>query len=164
MRVESMSFLKRFLGMFGEFGRRIPADPGTHKAYLFIVGVMVIAPFFLTIPSERQSGIAVAGVQLPSTCPSQRFFHTQCPGCGLTHSFVQLTHGHLRDSIRWNRVGIPLFLYFLFQLVLRVRILARPETIHAPLALALQHYLSWGVAAMLMLNWVTGLWLGSNGS
>lgn len=29
-----------------------------------------------------------------------------CPGCGLVHSFVALFHGHLRDSIAFNPMGV----------------------------------------------------------
>lgn len=47
---------------------------------------------------------------LPYECPFQKFLHISCPGCGLTRSFVAILHFDLFSSLRYNLLGIPLFL------------------------------------------------------
>jgi hypothetical protein len=156
--------LRKWLGLFVSFDKQMTPDPGTHKLFLGVLAVLLILPFFLSIPPKQPECICCAGVNLPSSCLSQKIFNVQCPGCGMTHSFVSITHGQLREAIRWNRMGIPLYLFFLFQAALRIRILTRPETVHSALAASVQHYFSWSVVALLLLNWFAALWLVLKGS
>jgi hypothetical protein len=48
------------------------------------------------------------------TCPSKRFFHLDCPGCGLQRSFVALLEGDLIQSLQLYPATIPM----LFTLIL----------------------------------------------
>lgn len=44
------------------------------------------------------------------TCPIKYFLHIECPGCGLTRSFKALIHLDIISSIKYNLLGIPIFL------------------------------------------------------
>lgn len=43
-------------------------------------------------------------------CPSVKYFHVQCPGCGLQRGFVALLKGDIINSIQLYPALIPLLL------------------------------------------------------
>jgi hypothetical protein len=43
-----------------------------------------------------------------------------CPGCGLTRSFIYLCHGNISDSFRLHPLGPIIFLFFCLMLLNRV--------------------------------------------
>lgn len=49
---------------------------------------------------------------LPPLCQMKMLTGLDCPGCGLTRSFIALAHGQWRDSFRFNAAG-PLWFAFL---------------------------------------------------
>lgn len=65
---------------------------------------------------------------IPETCMTYNRFGIDCPGCGLTRTFIHLTHGQFGDAWRLNPVGWLVF-FFAFvqipfataQLVFRIR-------------------------------------------
>jgi hypothetical protein len=44
-----------------------------------------------------------------SVCPYRHLTGIECPGCGLTRSFVQLAHGNVGMAVRLNPLGPVLF-------------------------------------------------------
>jgi hypothetical protein len=49
---------------------------------------------------------------LPPLCQMKMLTGRDCPGCGLTRSFIALAHGQWRDSFQFNPAG-PLWFAFL---------------------------------------------------
>lgn len=56
---------------------------------------------------------------LPPTCTAKTMFGIDCPGCGMTRSFVSLAHGHVLKAFTFNLGGPLLFSMMAFQLVYR---------------------------------------------
>ncbi|RXK61616.1 DUF2752 domain-containing protein [Lacibacter luteus] len=50
------------------------------------------------------------------TCPSRKFLHIDCPGCGLQRSYIALLKGNIAESIRLYPAAIPILLLFLYLL------------------------------------------------
>jgi Protein of unknown function (DUF2752) len=48
----------------------------------------------------------------PPICPFKLMFGIPCPGCGLTHSFCALAHGHLAAAVQFHALGPVLFVVF----------------------------------------------------
>ncbi len=44
------------------------------------------------------------------TCPSRKWLHLDCPGCGLQRSVIALFRGDLRTSLQLYPAAIPLLL------------------------------------------------------
>ena len=42
-------------------------------------------------------------------------FGLDCPGCGLTRSFIHFAHGRLLEGLRLNPAGIAIFLFVVAQ-------------------------------------------------
>lgn len=56
----------------------------------------------------------------PVSCVHEQITGMACPSCGLSHSFSYLIRGNIKEAIDWNEYGPRVFLFFLFQLVLRI--------------------------------------------
>ncbi|MGD0092377.1 MAG: DUF2752 domain-containing protein [Planctomycetota bacterium] len=152
-----MNRLRRVLEFFVSTEKSLPADPQTHKTYLVIALALVTLPFFLSCPAPGKEGLAFLGLHLPGVCPSQRLFGVTCPGCGLTRAFVLIAHGHFRDSLEFNRMGVPLYLFFACQVVFRACVLRRPQTARVPFLINVNHYSALAMIALLLLNWFASL-------
>ena len=57
---------------------------------------------------------------IPSSCPSQAIFGVDCPGCGLTRSFIHLAHGDWQRAFSKHRVGWLLALAVVLQIPYRL--------------------------------------------
>jgi hypothetical protein len=51
------------------------------------------------------------------TCPSRKYLHLQCPGCGLQRSFIALLRGDVRNSFILYPATIPIVLMLGFLLL-----------------------------------------------
>ena len=48
------------------------------------------------------------------SCPSRRYLHIECPGCGLQRSCIALLHGDLVTSLQLYPATIPIMMVFGF--------------------------------------------------
>jgi len=92
---------------------------------------------------------------LPETCMARAWSGRDCPGCGLTRSFVLLAHGHFRASFHMHRVGWLMALAVLLQFPYRILSLRRPgrELIPRPVLLVF----GWGLVLALLTNWIVNM-------
>jgi hypothetical protein len=77
------------------------------------------SPLLKVLPDERVAVRGVDGLVLPPSCPARQIFGINCPGCGLTRSFVHLAHGEWQESLQVNRVGWILMLAAVLQIPYR---------------------------------------------
>lgn len=67
---------------------------------------IILLSFALFVRDDEHAAFAfLPNVPIPSTCPSQTIFGVDCPGCGLTRSFIFLAHGDWRAAYFRNRAG-----------------------------------------------------------
>jgi hypothetical protein len=48
------------------------------------------------------------------SCPSRKYLHIECPGCGLQRSILLLLKGDLRASLQMYPAAIPMLALFLY--------------------------------------------------
>ena len=51
------------------------------------------------------------------SCPSKKYLHIECPGCGFQRSCIALLNGHLQNSLLLYPATIPLLLLLVFTLL-----------------------------------------------
>lgn len=56
----------------------------------------------------------------PVPCIHEKITGEQCPSCGLSHSFSLIVRGRINEAMEWNRASAGVFLFFAFQLLLRI--------------------------------------------
>jgi len=125
------------------------------ERHRFMLGlaVFVVAGAFL-LQFNRGGTLRLPGTRtaLPTMCGSRLLFGMDCPGCGLTRSFVALAGGDLGESLRYHRLGwllalavvgqIPYRLYKLREL--RERVVVRSWPV----------WFGYSLIAALILNWL----------
>src|SRR5215468_9776826 len=114
-----------------------PAQRRRHWEMLIICSAAIVLSFALFIRPDGR--VALRGLEnhpVPETCVAHAMFHIDCPGCGLTRSFISLAQGRLSDSWNFNRVGWLLALACLVQIPYRAyaltthrQLASRPSTI-----------------------------------
>ena len=92
-----------------------------HRLMLVVVTIVVALSFLLQVrPDQRVEFRWWPDLPLPHLCISRTAFGVECPGCGLTRSFIHLAGGRWRESFEIHRVGWVLALAVLAQFPYRL--------------------------------------------
>lgn len=96
-----------------------------HLVFLGIAGAMIIASFVFSL--EGENGVRIPGIpiRMPETCTAKRVWGVDCPGCGLTRSFVSMSGGEIWKAFGFNPAGPLVYLFVLVQIPWHLFQLAR---------------------------------------
>jgi hypothetical protein len=110
-----------------EFQRR--AEAGARLGEGIVATVYIVSAI---LPASRLDS-------LPVLCSMRRMWGLPCPGCGMTHAFVALSHGDLGAALHYNAMALPLYVGGLAWLLLRLyeRVSGRKVALPARLTSAL---------------------------
>jgi hypothetical protein len=127
-----------------------------HWEMLAVAVAVVGLTFLLEVRTDQRVAFRfLPDWPLPETCPSRTIFHVNCPGCGLTRSFVHLAHGDWRASWNVHHVGMLLALAVVLQVPYRVIALRSPGG--APLGSSFPKYFGSLLIVLLLVNWLMNL-------
>jgi hypothetical protein len=134
--------------------------PISRRAHDWQVLVLCTAALVAAALLEVVDGqfIAIRGFPqhpFPQTCFSRSWLSLDCPGCGLTRSFVLLAHGRFAESFAMHHVGIPLAVAFALQIPYRALRLWRPD--RDWVAKPWRQAFSWLLVGMILGNWLLKL-------
>lgn len=140
----------------------LPADRsvrGETVSRWIILGIclaVVVLSMGLSLSSEPGDVIVpLLNRPLPPLCTMKRLTGVDCPGCGLTRSFIALAHGQWRESLRFNAAGPIWFVIIAGQVPFQAWQLRRIASQQRPLDVTW-----WGQAviytgvATLLLQWL----------
>jgi hypothetical protein len=131
-----------------------------HREVLVISAAVIVLAFLLEVHGDQRVAFRfLPAWPLPETCVSRKLFHVNCPGCGLTRSFVHLAHGDWRASWNVNRVGILLALIVVLQIPYRLWALCSPDRL--PLGTSFPKFAGYLLVTLLIVNWLANLIAGS---
>ena len=92
-----------------------------HRDMLLLAIFVIVAAFGLQVlPDDQVSLRGFDQATLPPTCLTRELTGIDCPGCGLTRSFVHLAHGDFQSSWQVHHVGWLLALAVALQVPYRV--------------------------------------------
>jgi len=95
-------------------------DAPPHAGVLLVsCGIVLVACLLQVLPDQRVAFRGLSAYPLPPTCQARLNFGIDCPGCGLTRSFVHLAHADWRSSVRTHRFGWLLAGVVVFQIPYR---------------------------------------------
>jgi hypothetical protein len=124
-----------------------------HRQMLAIACGIIVLSLALTVRDDDHAAFRLLPKwPIPSTCPSQVIFGVDCPGCGLTRSFIYLAHGDWSRALLKNRVGWLVALAVVLQIPYRLAcILGRNRK---PLGERLPGLFGAGLVVALIGNWL----------
>lgn len=91
-----------------------------HWVMLALASAVLLASFTLNFQAGETVYFPWTDIQVPPSCGMKIFWNVDCPGCGLTRSFILLAHGDVAASLAYNPSGILLFGVILFQVPYRI--------------------------------------------
>ncbi|QEG40053.1 DUF2752 domain-containing protein [Roseimaritima ulvae] len=106
-----------------------PAEPvpgtsvmtgSTVIAWLVGLTAVVAAAAMLRFEAPRTVLLPWSDVALPESCGAQRMLGIDCPGCGLTRSFILTAHGRLGDAFQMHPAGTLAFIVLTLIIPLRL--------------------------------------------
>jgi len=90
-------------------------DKPYNKINLIFAGIIIMIFVYSGIFSAEESNH-------PVQCVHEKLTGEPCPTCGLSKSFSEIIRFNFKEAKQWNQNGMPVFLFFLVQLVLRIGI------------------------------------------
>ena len=89
--------------------------------------VILVCSFMFEVAGDRRVVVRGWGAQLPESCSMYARFGINCPGCGLTRSFVHMSAGEIGNALKVNPVGIVGYLFLVMQIPIAAALLLSPE-------------------------------------
>ncbi len=116
-------------------------------------GILVLAAI-LDTRGGTQVVIPVLGLPLPELCYARRWLGMECPGCGLTRSFIAMMHGDLADAWRYNAAGFLIFVAVVCQIPYRGWHLSHQRFGTSAPRLAWLAWIWVAIGAALVIQWI----------
>jgi len=127
-----------------------------HREMLIAAMAVIGLAFLLEVHSDQRVAFSMLPQwPLPETCPSRSLLHVECPGCGLTRSFVHLAHGNWRAAWNVNRAGWFVALAVMLQIPYRLAALRSRSGL--PLGSSLPRLFGILLIGLLIVNWLINL-------
>ncbi|MFO1091819.1 MAG: DUF2752 domain-containing protein [Planctomycetaceae bacterium] len=127
-----------------------------HRLVLGLAVCVLVAAFLLQVrPDQRVAVRFVPQWPLPEVCQSKVLLGIDCPGCGLTRSFVHLAHGNLAASLAVHPLGWLVALFVAAQIPYRAWALRSPTG--APLGGRLPWIATAALVVLLFAAWLARL-------
>ena len=79
------------------------------RPHVFWLGLSLAVVAASVVLSPDPQTIALFGWELPGLCTFRRLFGIDCPGCGLTRSFVYMGHLQPRQALEMHLLGPVLY-------------------------------------------------------
>jgi len=141
-----------------------PADQSQiiyHWVILLGCAMAIGLSFGLSVVGSE--GVEIAGLRwrLPGICVMHDVIGIDCPGCGLTRSFVSLAHGDWSRAWLFNPAGPLLFVFFAVQIPFRAIQLWRLRVGAEPMDSPWFYLPLWGIFGVMIVQWFARLigWL-----
>lgn len=134
------------------------AETSLHTVLLVLCGFVLALSAALAVREKTRVVLPGVDFSVPELCMSRRLMGVDCPGCGMTRSFISLAHGDVQSAWSYNPAGVLLFAMMAFQVPYRGLQLWRirqgkPElSLHFAAQAAL-----WSFAILLLGQWLLRL-------
>lgn len=98
---------------------------GSNIFILALSILIILAALSLDLHGTR---VFCVGQELPQTCLVRSVINLDCPGCGLTRSFLAISRLEMSKSIAFHPCGWLIGLVILLQIPFRILCITKPET------------------------------------
>ena len=129
-----------------------------HFALLLLCLTVVGLAATMSVHAATEVRLPGLPASLPELCYFRRGTGIDCPGCGLTRSFISLAHGQLALACRYNIAGVLFFPVVAFQIPYRLAQILRLRWGLAPWDLTfITPSVFVGLFVVMLVQWVSKL-------
>jgi hypothetical protein len=128
-----------------------------HTVFATFAAIVILLSIFMRHDGPESVFLPGLNVPMPEICSSRRVLGVDCPGCGLTRSFIAISHGDVSRAWRLNRASIAVYLFVAIQVpwhLLQIWFLkkrGRALEFNALYSLPIL------IASLLLINWILKL-------
>jgi len=124
-----------------------------HRTMLWLaIGTVAAALLLRVRPDQKVELMFLQGWPAPELCQSRAWFGWECPGCGLTRSFIHLAHGDIAASLAVHPVGWLMALLVVLQIPYRLWAMRSADG--QPLGRLAPWIVAWSLIVLLIASWV----------
>jgi len=129
----------------------------TYRNHLYILifcSTILLLSFFLTIDGGSNVCLPILNkYPIHGICLFKEIFGIDCPTCGLTRSFISISHLHFENAWDFNRASIFIYVFVLFQIPYRICLIWKKQGLITDNYLKTSRSYSYVVAIILIANW-----------
>jgi len=136
--------------------KKLSSDYYSQNDYNIMISNLIILILFASTGSYLMSFLN----EIPHYCLIDKVTGIECPFCGTTRAFCELSNGNLYDAIKFNRASILVALFFIIQIPLRMLSIigiTESEKINT-----ISKYFSQITLTLIILNWIINLLTNKN--
>jgi hypothetical protein len=131
---------------------------GIHWLILTLSTCVIAASFFFRVQDEQGVVMPWVNQPFPGICTFRRIVGINCPGCGMTRSFISIAHGQWARAWDFNPVGFLFFPVVAFQIPYRILQLTRIRRGQRELSLAgIDQWVLIIIAFALLTQWIVAI-------
>lgn len=125
-----------------------------HWIFFSMAAAILLASFAMSSSGETKVYLPGFNTPMPQMCTSRRLFNLDCPGCGLTRSFISISHGEFARAWEFNRASYVVYLFTAIQLPWHAFQIWRLRTNRYPIVWTWIYFIPLGVVFALVVNWI----------
>jgi hypothetical protein len=118
-----------------------------YEANILMSNILIISIFIIF----RNALIDFANA-LPHFCLFEKITSIQCPACGITRAFCELSNGNIIQAYKLNFASLFVALFFVSQIPLRIYSLCNPEMQRS--IAKISKSFGWLVLVAILANWL----------
>lgn len=126
-----------------------------HVEVLVVCSCVLILLLILNTDSQRVSVNWWPDLPIPELCMSRSWFGINCPGCGLTRSFIALRNGDFVRAWHYHHLGWLMLLLVASQIPYRIYALRTQGD--TPSQSRWPNWIAYFMIAALLINWLLNL-------
>lgn len=120
-----------------------------------LISNLLIILFFLIFKNKL---IALLG-HIPHFCLIDKVIGVECPVCGMTRAFCELSNGNLYNAYFLNATSILVVIFFISQIPLRLISLINKNK--NKIINTISRYFSLSILTIILLNWIINLYINN---
>jgi hypothetical protein len=103
-----------------KFLRQIELKCLNHKPAVLVFVILAVLGFSFLVTADESVTV----------CPFKLVTGMPCPGCGLGHSFICISHGNLSEAVQHHLLGPVVYLYLILIFIISiVRLISRKQIV-----------------------------------
>ena len=100
--------------------RQFRAEFVFHLVLLLAAVAVIVMSFLMRLVGDNLVFMPGSVWPIPETCAARQWLGIDCPGCGLTRSFIAISSGDLARAWNFNPAGFVLYLFVVGQIPWRL--------------------------------------------